>query len=334
MIEEEWCKYKDLKYYPHRVCKCGCSGRIQVQSHHKYYGIPKYLPGHQIRDRKISEEDKRKQRERMTGNKNPAKRPEVRRKISKSKIGKTKYNDDGRRKASKALTKPREKRECTYRGCAIIFEVLITSKQIYCCISHGIKGNHAWNKGLTKETDSRIAKASVKTAKALLGRTKENDLSIAKRAEKMRGRSKENDKGYAASSRKQTGRVNSEGSKRMKQFWQNPAYVSKQMRARGVSPNKAEIFLDEFFQDILLNEYKFVGDGQFILAGKCPDFININGQKKIIELFGEHVHQPREEQQRIDLFAQYGYQTLIVWYRELKDVDKLKTKILEFNKVL
>jgi len=336
-VIENWEQYKDLEYYPDRTCACGCDGRIKVQSHHKYYGIPKYLPGHQSRDRKISEEDRKKQRERMTGDKNPAKRSEVRRKISESKIGRTKDNDDGYSKISKALTKPQEKRECAYRKCTVIFEVSITSKQRYCCISHGLKGKPPWNSGLTKETHLSIAKAADKTAKALIGRTKENDLSVAKRAEKIRGRNKENDKGYAASSRKQSGRTNPEQSKRMEQLWQDPEYISKQMKARGVCPNKAELFLDEFFQGLLPNEYKFVGEGKdrdFIIAGKCPDFVNINGQKKIIELFGEHVHEIEEEQQRIDLFANHGYQTLIIWYNELKDMDKLKTKVLEFNKVL
>ena len=79
------------------------------------------------------------------------------------------------------------------------------------------------------------------------------------------------------------------------------------------------------------NEWKFVGDGQFILAGKCPDFINVNGQKKIIEFFGNYWHKLEEEQQRINLFTEYGYQTLIIWEHELKDIDKLSNKLLKFN---
>lgn len=67
------------------------------------------------------------------------------------------------------------------------------------------------------------------------------------------------------------------------------------------------------------------------LGGKVPDFVNVNGQKKIIELFGDYWHEPEEEQERIDLFAKYGYQTLVIWDYELKDVNKLKEKILEFH---
>lgn len=114
-------------------------------------------------------------------------------------------------------------------------------------------------------------------------------------------------------------------------LWQDPEYVSKQMKARSIRPNKGEIFLDKLLQKLYPNEYKYVGDGQFILAGKCPDFINVNGQKKIIELFGEHVHKPKEEQERIDLFAKYGYQTLVIWYRELANIEAVEKKLFEFT---
>jgi len=28
---ENWDQYKDLEYYPDRVCKCGCGDRIKVR---------------------------------------------------------------------------------------------------------------------------------------------------------------------------------------------------------------------------------------------------------------------------------------------------------------
>ena len=51
MTKEEWNKYKDLEYYPNRFCACGCGGRIRVQSHHKYSGIPEYIKGHSKRNK-------------------------------------------------------------------------------------------------------------------------------------------------------------------------------------------------------------------------------------------------------------------------------------------
>ena len=124
-------------------------------------------------------------------------------------------------------------------------------------------------------------------------------------------------------------------SKNSKQLWKDPEYVQKQMKARKVSPNKAEIFLTTKFQEWMPQEYKYNGtpgaDGGFVLAGKVPDWINVNGQKKIIELFGEQFHAPEEEFTRPALFKPYGWSTLIIWGKELKDTEKLKQKVLAFN---
>lgn len=43
---ENWNQYKDLEYYPDRVCACGCGGKIKVIPSHSYNGIPKYINGH------------------------------------------------------------------------------------------------------------------------------------------------------------------------------------------------------------------------------------------------------------------------------------------------
>jgi G:T-mismatch repair DNA endonuclease (very short patch repair protein) len=100
-------------------------------------------------------------------------------------------------------------------------------------------------------------------------------------------------------------------------------------------PNKKELFLS----CVLSGDWKFVGDGEVILGGKSPDFININGQKKIIELFGDYWHSEKktgrcraeEENLRKSHFAKYGYQTLIIWESELKSPEQLVTKIIDFK---
>jgi len=98
--------------------------------------------------------------------------------------------------------------------------------------------------------------------------------------------------------------------------------------------------------------YKYVGNGKFWIENKNPDFINIE-QKKVIELFGDYwrCNSPRftdddiiirfgktllvkdihsEDRERIKLFSDCGYQTLVVWESELKDIELLKSKLLEF----
>lgn len=109
-------------------------------------------------------------------------------------------------------------------------------------------------------------------------------------------------------------------------------HIKKIFKSLHIKPNKKEKFL---FKLIKINHfpYKFVGDGKFILAGKCPDFLNCNGQKKVIELFGDYWHRNDNPQKRIRLFAKYGFKTLIIWERELKNSDNVIQKIKEFDKI-
>jgi len=91
---------------------------------------------------------------------------------------------------------------------------------------------------------------------------------------------------------------------------------------------KPEMILDTILQKYFPNEWKYVGLGEIFIAGKVPDFININGQKKLIELYGDYWHTKEESQERIAFFKQYGFDTLIIWESELYDQP-----ILVFNKL-
>jgi len=125
--------------------------------------------------------------------------------------------------------------------------------------------------------------------------------------------------------------VKERNSKRMKKKWKEDIFVSKQMKARHVKQNKLEKKGEDLFHKLCPSEYKFTGDGDVVIAGKCPDFININGQKKIIEIYGDYWHRDDNEQDRIDTFAKYGYDTLIIWEREFKDIETLTKKITDFH---
>jgi G:T-mismatch repair DNA endonuclease (very short patch repair protein) len=121
-----------------------------------------------------------------------------------------------------------------------------------------------------------------------------------------------------------------------KQRWQNPSYKQKvvraQMKARQRKPNVPELKLDELLQKVLPNQYKYIGDGQVILGGRCPDFINIDGEKKVIELFGTFWHPIFDVAQRVEHYRSYGFSTLIIWEDELSDEPKLVRKIKHFAK--
>lgn len=110
--------------------------------------------------------------------------------------------------------------------------------------------------------------------------------------------------------------------------WQNKGYAQRTLSCR--RPNKKEVQLDNLLKELCL-PYQYVGNGQFTLGGKCPDFLNINGQKKLIELYGNFWHQGENPQNRINYFAQYGFDTLVIWEHELKQLKELKCKLLNFN---
>lgn len=125
-------------------------------------------------------------------------------------------------------------------------------------------------------------------------------------------------------------------------LWQNPEYVKRMIKAQHRKPNKSEKKLDEFLQKIVPKEYQINVNAEVMtLGGKIPDFVNVNGQKKIIEMNGDWWHgekrtgrsKEEEEQQRVNYFAKYGWKTLVVWELELKNIEKLENKILEFNNV-
>lgn len=71
--------------------------------------------------------------------------------------------------------------------------------------------------------------------------------------------------------------------------------------------------------------FRYVGDGQVILAGRNPDFIETNGKKLIIETYSKYWKDKvcggweSYERERKKLFAQYGYKILF-----LNDNDLLR----------
>jgi G:T-mismatch repair DNA endonuclease (very short patch repair protein) len=129
-------------------------------------------------------------------------------------------------------------------------------------------------------------------------------------------------------------------SEHMKQLLLNENYAKEFFRRLHLKPNKKEQQLGLLLSALCPNEFRYVGDGEVILGGKCPDFININGRKQLVELFGTFWHSEKrkghsneeEERQRIEHFAKFGFKTLIVWENELRAPSLLSEKIMNFVK--
>jgi G:T-mismatch repair DNA endonuclease (very short patch repair protein) len=68
-----------------------------------------------------------------------------------------------------------------------------------------------------------------------------------------------------------------------------------------------------------------------ILKRNIPDFININGQKKIVEFFGDYWHKDiNRDKIRLKTYKKYGYETLVIWQSELDNMAYVEDKIREF----
>lgn len=131
--------------------------------------------------------------------------------------------------------------------------------------------------------------------------------------------------------RKRSKEAIAKNSKAMKKNWDDPSF-SKWMRKKLLKaivkkPNKVEKKIIRVIRRHNL-PFQYVGDGKKIIGGKCPDFISIDGSKRIIEAFGRVFHDPREsfredipyhqtEEGTRQHYAKYGYDVIVVWDDEV-----------------
>lgn len=118
--------------------------------------------------------------------------------------------------------------------------------------------------------------------------------------------------------------------RRLKQ-WRCDSYVAKQMKSRHIKPNKNEFRLQELLDIYLPKQWKYVGDGQLIIGGRCPDFININGKKDLIELFGNYWHRGENPANKINHYKSYGFRCMVIWENELEDEELLAKRLRSFS---
>ena len=136
-----------------------------------------------------------------------------------------------------------------------------------------------------------------------------------------------------------------------KKRWQDPNFVKKVFDGWNAKPNKQEKKVGTILQKYLPNEYAYNGDFScgITIGGKIPDFVNVNGEKIVIEVFGpwhdeifmrEHfddeISWKRTEFGTKAFYSQFGYKCVVFWQEDLEreDVEQFVLKKLKEEKVL
>ena len=70
--------------------------------------------------------------------------------------------------------------------------------------------------------------------------------------------------------------------------------------------------------------YKYTGDGSFLVGHKNPDFVNINGEKKLIEVANLQHHDKNYPKERSNYFKKWGWKSYIFHTKKLNEEIILK----------
>lgn len=203
------------------------------------------------------------------------------------------------------------------------------------------KLNPNWGKHPSTETRAKMSKAHTGRTHTAEARAKISHAKMGNTDSLGVPRSKE---WRLNMSRIQTLRYQNPDARRQtsearKRNWQNPEYRDRIIRAalkgsqvRPTAPeSKVRSILDARFP----GEWKYVGDGDVVIGGKNPDFINVNGQKSVVEVFGDWWHGeertgvPNEKavSARIAHFAKHGFRCAVVWESEAQEEQVIVDRV-------
>ncbi|MEK6932545.1 MAG: NUMOD3 domain-containing DNA-binding protein [Nanoarchaeota archaeon] len=116
----------------------------------------------------------------------------------------------------------------------------------------------------------------------------------------------------------------------------DPEFLKKAMLSKFIRPNVPEkTFINLIEKNSL--PFQYVGDGSYLVGNKNPDFIS-NDNKQIVEIFGDYYHD--ENRRKLPYSRTYngtkkyyeekGYKILIIWEKELKDIESVLNKTRKF----
>ncbi len=111
----------------------------------------------------------------------------------------------------------------------------------------------------------------------------------------------------------------------------SPEHIHKVLSRSRRHPNGLERQMTAILDRLFPGEWRFTGDGSLVINHGNPDFANVNGQKKLIEVYGDYWHRGENPEQRIVQFREFGWETLVIWEHEVKgDQMQLEERLRAF----
>ena len=276
--------------YYSHTCLCGCGSQIEVRKHHRRVGIPVYIKGHHFTGKTHTEESRQKIRKANKGKK-------------RTEIYKQKQSDSLKSQFANGRIQWNKNR----KG---VFNHTEETKIVIAKAHIGIKASEQTKQKMREAKKDYIPWNSGKkgTYKNLLVSGEKNGQYGKKWSKEMLG--------YF--------------SKKTKELWKTDEYIKKQIASSNTKPNKPELYLQNVLNSLFFEgQFLYVGNFKFFIGGKSPDFIDpINN--KIIELYGDYWHKGQDPNDRINYFKQYGYNTLVIWESELKNIENVEKRLWGF----
>lgn len=199
---------------------------------------------------------------------------------------------------------------------------------------HSIEANKKRSKKMSGSNNPRYGKSWNK------GLTKKDSMSIVKQSENMKKTYADLNSGYHTDKYKKNLRESKLGEKnpRYKIFKNLPEdkkikWMQLMLESQKQRPNKPEKILCKIIDDYKLN-YKYTGNGTFWITNINPDFVNTNGRKIVIELFGNYWHTLpdviRCDVKKLEKIRTFGWDRIIIWENEI--LSKTPEEIVNYIK--
>ena len=91
--------------------------------------------------------------------------------------------------------------------------------------------------------------------------------------------------------------------------------IRRSFEANRKRPTEPELFLSWYLDKHLPGEWSYngMGNGGIIIGGRIPDFIHMNGEKSVIEVFDTYWHDGSEVVEREKHYKKFGFSCLVLW---------------------